>query len=138
VADGSRKDVAWFHPDGHEMTAEHWHDERLATLGWLLNGEHLRGPGPRGEARADQSFLVWFHAGDRPAELVAPDDGWPTAWEVVADTSGAHTTRTEPLPAGQALRVPARTLLVLRTPDRPASKDPDHRAATPGTPGQNS
>ncbi len=99
------------------MTPDHWHDRRLATLGWLLNGEQLRGHGPQGEAVADRSFLVWLHGGPEPVELVAPGDGWPDTWQVLLDTSGTHSGRTEPVRSGDSLRVPARTLLLLGASD---------------------
>ena len=113
VGDGARKDVAWIHPRGAEMTDSDWHDRGLATLGWLLNGERLRSSGPQGQTVADRSFLVWLHAGAHGADLVAPGDGWPRAWEVLLDTSGASGPRTEPVRSGDALAVPPRTLLVL-------------------------
>jgi glycogen operon protein len=117
VADSVRKDVAWFHPDGQEMNAGHWHDRGLNTLGWLLNGEQLRGYGPQGEPVADRSFLVWLHGGAHPAELVAPGDGWPDSWEVLLDTSGTHRPGTGPVHSGEMLWVPQRTLLLLGAVD---------------------
>jgi len=125
VVDGGRKDVAWLHPDGVEMTTADWHDSRLATLGWLLNGERLRSQGPHGEDVADRSFLVWMHAGARPTRVTAPRDGWPQEWEVLLTTgdgtSGAGREGPEPGPgpvrSGNPIVLPAHTLLLLGSLD---------------------
>ncbi len=115
VSEGGRKDVAWFRPDGREMTERDWFDPHVATLGMLLNGEQLRHVGPQGEALADRSFVAWLHGGAEPVDLVMPGDGWPDAWEVVVDTSGASSGRVEPLRADDHLAVPGRSLLLLRS-----------------------
>ena len=114
VGEGTRKDVAWFRPDGWEMAEADWFDRTLSTLGMLLNGEQLRGSGPRGEAMADRSFLVWLHAGEQRTALATPSDGWPDGWEVVLDTSGSHRTG-DTVRSGDPLAVPGRTLVLLRS-----------------------
>ncbi|MDF2969179.1 MAG: glycogen debranching enzyme [Nocardioidaceae bacterium] len=125
VAEGGRKDVAWFHPDGVEMATGHWHEPGLATLGWLLNGERLRGQGPQGEHVSDRSFLVWMHAGAGAVEVTAPCDGWPEAWEVLLDTSGRASRAGHPIGGSRGGRVhssdtialPPHTLLLLGSVD---------------------
>ena len=114
VGEGTRKDVAWFRPDGWEMAEADWFDRSVSTLGMLLNGEQLRGSGPQGEAMADRSFLVWLHAGEQRTALTTPADGWPDDWEVVLDTSGSHRTG-ETVRSGDPLAVPGRTLVLLRS-----------------------
>jgi glycogen operon protein len=103
------------------MTAGHWHEPGLATLGWLLNGERLRDQGPQGEHVADRSFLVWMHAGARAAEVRAPSDGWPERWEVLLDTSGFAGSAGHPVGgsggtpvnSGDVIELPPHTLLLL-------------------------
>ncbi|HSI92739.1 MAG TPA: glycogen debranching protein GlgX [Jiangellaceae bacterium] len=85
VPDG-RKDLAWFHVDGSEMTDERWHDESLRTLGMFFAGDGLRTRGPRGERITDDSFLLWLHAGGDPVEVKLPGDPWGRRYEVVLDT----------------------------------------------------
>src|SRR5690606_38777274 len=57
--DGTVKDLAWFRPDGHEMTPADWLSPQARTLGMYLNGERLRQRGPRGEEITDDSYLLW-------------------------------------------------------------------------------
>ncbi|MGH3648935.1 MAG: glycogen debranching protein GlgX, partial [Micromonosporaceae bacterium] len=47
-----RKDLAWFRPDGHEMTDVDWRHADLPTLGMYLSGEELH-PDPMGEPVTD-------------------------------------------------------------------------------------
>jgi pullulanase/glycogen debranching enzyme len=102
VGDGSRKDLTWLHPRGDEMRQADWFDERLHTLGMLLNGEPAD----------DDSLLLWLHAGDRSTALIAPSGPWSLDWDVVVDTSQrVRGQRTSP---GTRLTVPGRTLLLLR------------------------
>ncbi|CAN5545933.1 glycogen debranching protein GlgX [soil metagenome] len=103
VGDGRRKDLAWLHPAGREMTHTDWFDTGLHTIGMLLNGE------PHG----DRSFVLWLHSSHEPVTLVPPGDPWPDHWEVVVDTSGAssgsHVAREH------KLQVPGRSLLLMRS-----------------------
>ncbi|MFB9311790.1 glycogen debranching protein GlgX [Nocardioides plantarum] len=83
---GGPKDLAWLHPEGREMTTDDWHDESLATLGMFVLGTPLRSPGPRGEQQSDRSFVLYFHAGSDPVDLVLPENGWARSGEVVVST----------------------------------------------------
>jgi glycogen operon protein len=94
------KDLAWLHPDGREMSEDDWHDSALQTVGMFLSGKPLREPGPRGEQLIDASFLVWFHAGEKPVEVHLPENDWVTAGEVVVSTD-------PDLPAGTAVEAEA-------------------------------
>ena len=103
VGDGRRKDLAWLHPAGREMTHTDWFDTGLHTIGMLLNGE------PHG----DRSFVLWLHSSHEPVTLVPPGDPWPDQWEVVVDTSGASSGSRV---AGEhKLQVPSRSLLLMRS-----------------------
>ncbi|MCA1692984.1 MAG: glycogen debranching protein GlgX, partial [Actinobacteria bacterium] len=57
-------DIAWFAPDGHEMTAQEWSSGRVHALGMFCNGDELAEPGPRGEHLVDESFLVLINGID--------------------------------------------------------------------------
>src|SRR5690606_12591917 len=47
------EDIAWFLPDGMEMSEAHWDSSFAKTLGVYLNGDGLHWAGPRGEKLHD-------------------------------------------------------------------------------------
>ncbi|HEU4489574.1 MAG TPA: glycogen debranching protein GlgX [Jiangellales bacterium] len=109
---GGRKDVAWFAPDGEEMTDGWWWDTGLLTLGMFLAGDGIRARGPRGERVLDDSFLIWWHAGAEPLEVTLPDRArWAGSYEPVLDTAGQ---RRGSVRAGRPCRLAARSVVVLR------------------------
>ena len=110
---GGPKDLAWLHPSGREMTEEHWHDHGLATVGMFVSGAPLREPGPRGEQQVDASFVLWFHAGTEPVDVLLPENDWVHAGEVVLSTDPELSTGT-PVRMGESLRLGPRTVAVLR------------------------
>ncbi len=113
-ADGLR-DLAWFTAGGTEMTERDWYAP-AATLGMYLSGRDIPGRDEHGDPVTDDSFLAVLHAGDAPVDVVLPGPPWAERYEVVVDTGreeqdGAPGTAH---PAGTAVRVPARTVLLLR------------------------
>lgn len=96
-----RADLAWFSGRGGEMLTEDWHDDSRRTLGMYTSDD-------------TEAFLVWFHAGDRPAEIVLPSTRWGTSWQVVASTGLDSETPSEPIPAGLAVTLPSRCVVVMQ------------------------
>jgi glycogen operon protein len=82
-----RKDLAWFRPDGTEMTERAWHSPDTRTLGIYLDGDGIRQRGPRGERLADESYLLVLHAGAQDATFTLPGLPWATGYQLVADTA---------------------------------------------------
>ncbi|MET8452825.1 glycogen debranching protein GlgX [Streptomyces sp. NPDC005209] len=113
-ADGLR-DLAWFTPRGTEMTEGDWYAP-AATLGMYLSGRDIPGRDDRAAPILDDSFLAVVHAGDRPVSFVLPGPPWAERYEVVVDTSQEEQRETPDVshPAGAALTVPARSVLLLR------------------------
>ncbi|MBZ6140055.1 MULTISPECIES: glycogen debranching protein GlgX [Streptomyces] len=111
-------DIAWFTPEGTEMTQRDWNSARASALTVFLNGNAISEPGPRGERIADDSFLLMFNASPKPLDFVVPVDHG-RQWEVVVDTS-----RPDPVPsqtgpkvqAGDRLTLVDRSLTVLQRP----------------------
>ncbi len=52
---GELSDIAWFRPDGAEMTDDDWQAGFAKSLGVFLNGEALPDPDPRGRRLRDDS-----------------------------------------------------------------------------------
>src|SRR5688500_9219890 len=56
------EDIAWFLPEGTEMTDEIWNHDYAKSLAVFLNGRGIRSRGPKGEVLTDDSFYIIFNA----------------------------------------------------------------------------
>ena len=80
-------DLAWFRPDGQQMTPQDWHHPDVRTLGMYLDGQQIRHRGPRGERITDDSYLLWLHAGGAAVTAQLPAGPWANGYTVVFDTA---------------------------------------------------
>ncbi|MGW7073991.1 glycogen debranching protein GlgX [Streptomyces sp. NPDC054866] len=111
-------DIAWFTPEGDEMTQEDWDASQARALTVFLNGNAISEPGTRGERISDDSFLMMFNASDRPLEFVVPVNHG-RQWQVVVDTSRPEGVPPDTGPkarAGERLTLADRSLTVLQRP----------------------
>jgi isoamylase len=112
-------DIAWFNPDGAEMSEEQWKQGFAKSVGMLLNGDELPDPGPRGERIHDDTFLLLFNAHSDEVPFVLPTAAWGPGWTVVIDTSdpqledGARAHK-----AGEEIDLESRSLVVLQRDGR--------------------
>jgi isoamylase len=90
-ADGT-KDLAWFAPDGSEMTHDRWHDAAQRTLVMYLHG---------GRVDAESLVLV-AHGGPERLRAVLPGPPWSTSYRLLWDSSWER-------PPQQGERGPRRT-----------------------------
>ena len=117
VPDGDGcKDLAWFHPAGHELGQDDWFDTGLRTLGMYLDGRGLRHRDQRGQLIIDDSFLLLLHSGDDPVDFALPGAPWAQQYAPVLDTSavGGVPADPGPLDAGAVLPLGPRTTRLLR------------------------
>ena len=116
-------DIAWFAPDGKEMTDE-WDSELSRSLQVFLDGNGIAVPDERGEKIVDETFLLVFHAAPEPRKIVLPEATWGKAWARVMDTERGFAPETagsaavsdggERYDAGAEIDVVARSLWLLR------------------------
>jgi isoamylase len=117
VPDGDGcKDLAWFRPDGHELTDSDWFDGGLRTIGMYLDGRGLRHRDRRGEVIVDDSYLLLLHAGDDGIAVTAPGAPWAGSYEIVLDSAqvGGEPAAVAPVSAGAAIELGPRTTMLLR------------------------
>jgi glycogen operon protein len=104
-------DIAWFRPDGNQMTDADWRNGYAKSLAVFLNGEEITSPDPRGRRVQDDSFFILFNAHFEPIRFSLPRGGYGQRWMRVLDTA-------DPLPrfyrAGGQVPVSDRSLAVLR------------------------
>ncbi|MEV6421387.1 glycogen debranching protein GlgX [Streptomyces sp. NPDC051662] len=112
--DGLR-DLAWFTPQGSEMTEEDWYAP-ASTLGLFLSGRDIPGRDARGEKITDDSFLTILHAAGRPVAFTLPGAPWARAYELVVDTTREEQSQAPGTvyAGGATVTVPARAVLLLR------------------------
>jgi glycogen operon protein len=91
-------EVLWWHPSGRRMGGHDWHDGGLHTVG-LVRGE----------------WLLLLHAGGDPVTCVLPPDG-PFCPEVDSTRDDGVPIDRDPYRGGTTIILPARSLLLLRTP----------------------
>ncbi|MGH9037886.1 MAG: glycogen debranching enzyme, partial [Acidimicrobiia bacterium] len=124
-------DIAWFSPDGTEMSDEDWNSGFAKSLAVFLNGSAIPDPDPRGDRITDDSFLVCFNGHHEQLHFKVPDGKFGERWAVVLDTDNLPTSRGEPenlvaaawspewgegepVKSGDEIEVGARSVVVLR------------------------
>ncbi|MCX4765718.1 glycogen debranching protein GlgX [Streptomyces sp. NBC_01275] len=111
-------DIAWFTPEGTEMTQRDWDRAQASALSVFLNGNAISEPGSRGQRITDDSFLLMFNASARSLEFVVPLDHG-RQWQVVVDTASPRTVAPGTGPkvrAGDRLTLVDRSMTVLQRP----------------------
>jgi isoamylase len=107
-------DIAWFAPDGSEMTGEDWESGFAKSVAVYLNGQGIPDLDVRGQRVTDDSFLLWFNAHYEPIDFALPADEFGTAWVPVIYTATEADEDAEPHDAGAKVTVAARSVMVLR------------------------
>ncbi|MEU2654771.1 glycogen debranching protein GlgX [Streptomyces sp. NPDC007325] len=111
-------DIAWFTPEGEEMTARDWQAAHARALTVFLNGNAISEPGTQGERIADDSFLLMFNASSQELEFAVPDSHG-RCWRTVVDTSdpeGMPPREGPEIVAGERVTLAPLSLTVLRRP----------------------
>ncbi|HEX3648675.1 MAG TPA: glycogen debranching protein GlgX [Pseudonocardiaceae bacterium] len=111
-------DLIWLRADGGEMSDTDWFDERRRTLGMWIDGSNSQSRTRDGELVADHSWLLLLHAGQDPVEFALPGSQYGPTFDPMLDTSTADGSPAEAgrLAAGSSVKLPGRSLLLLRAP----------------------
>ncbi|GAA2147152.1 glycogen debranching protein GlgX [Arthrobacter humicola] len=106
-------DIVWLNTDGKEMLPEDWDSGFGRTIGVFYNGHGIQEQDSRGRRITDDSFLLAFNAHDDHVDFLLPAEEYSPFWDVVVDTADQADT-DQPLKAGSALKLAAKSLVVLR------------------------
>ena len=112
LAEDGLPDIVWLNPDGTPMTGDHWGSGFAKSIAVFLNGDAIPYMDVRGQRVTDASFLLFFNAHHEPIEFALPPKEYAQSWTAVIDTASAPDE--DPKPAGAAVTVEARAVLVLR------------------------
>ncbi len=110
-------DIAWFTPDGDEMTGDDWGAGFAKSVAVFLNGHGIPDRDARGQAIADDSFLLFFNAYHEPLEFTTPPAEFGKGWTVVVNTGAVGAGgggSDEELGAAATFTVDGRTTVVLQ------------------------
>jgi glycogen operon protein len=110
---GGIDDVAWFGPDGSEMSEDDWQEGYAKSMAVFLNGEAIPGPDNRGDRIVDDTFLVVFNAHHEPIDFTLPAERFGKRWIRTLDTADA-LAEGEQVDANQPTQVQGRSLTLLR------------------------
>ncbi len=112
------EDIAWFLPNGEEMTDENWSHDHAKVLGVYMNGRGLKTPGPKGEEMIDDNFYIIFNAHHEFMEFRLPPEKYGHQWTKVIETATNYFDEgnTESFTAGTLLVVESRSLILLKQP----------------------
>ncbi len=109
------KDLAWFRPDGKEMTEEEWNSGFVRAIGMRLAGDAMNEMDARGEPIVDDTFLVLLNAHHESLPFAMPAHRKSLRWEVVFDTAIAvPKRRVVRVRGGEEYPLHARSLALFR------------------------
>ena len=112
------EDIAWFLPDGSEMSEEHWLMDYAKSLGVYLNGRGVHTMGPKGENIIDDSFYLIFNAYHDPLDYTLPAEKYGSQWTKILDTNLDYLDEDgqETFEAGDSIRIEGRSVVLLKHP----------------------
>ncbi|MBS1820060.1 MAG: glycogen debranching protein GlgX [Acidobacteria bacterium] len=84
------KDVAWFAPDGREMTDEAWSADFVRSIGMVLSGTGIEELDEHGEPIIGDTLLILLNAHHDRVSFTLPDLDPSHKWERVFDTVDPH------------------------------------------------
>jgi isoamylase len=106
-------DIAWFLPEGTQMTEEHWTNDFAKSLGVFLNGNGLGTFAENGDLITDSSFYVIFNAFHDKLSYCLPEKKYGKVWRKILDTSKPTFDSTEYAPKSE-VEVEGRCVVLLQ------------------------
>ena len=120
------KDLAWFKPDGKEMTDDDWNNGFARCLGLRLAGDAIEEVDARGNRILDDTLLILLNAHHEPVSFVLPAHRRKVRWQVVFDTKEEKIKRRQRLiRGGTEYPLEARSVALLRLPHHETGESKD-------------
>ena len=107
-------DIAWFAPDGSEMTDDDWKSGFAKSLGVYLNGDGIPDLDVRGQRVTDDSFVLLLNAHFEPIDFTLPKKKFGASWVPVIYTADDVNDESKPYDAGAKVTVDSRSVMVLQ------------------------
>ncbi|HRO41649.1 MAG TPA: glycogen debranching protein GlgX [Flavipsychrobacter sp.] len=112
------EDIAWFQPDGSEMSEESWTNGFAKSLAVYLNGLGVHSLDEQGNRITDDSFYVIFNAHYGSIECKLPAKKYGDNWTRVLDTAQnlIEEDNNETYKADDLVIVKSRSIAVFKQP----------------------
>jgi glycogen operon protein len=108
------EDIAWFLPDGNQMSEENWHDGNARAIAVFLNGQGLHAVNSEGEKVIDDNFYIIFNAAENPVEYKLPGAQYAKQWSLVIDTAQSEQGESKSFKADEVLKIDGRSVILLQ------------------------
>ncbi len=109
------KDLAWFRPDGKEMTDEDWGSGYARSLGLRLAGDAMEETDERGQPIRDETLLILLNMHHEPLPFTLPAHKRGVRWVPVLDTARwGERKLLKMFKGGEPYDLEARSVAVLR------------------------
>ncbi|RKR84373.1 glycogen operon protein [Mucilaginibacter gracilis] len=106
-------DIAWFLPEGTELTEEHWKADFAKSLGVYINGKGIKTRGEKGQKMVDDHFYIIFNAHHEPLTYILPPEQFAPDWQKILDTAQPDWEKKETCKAGEDIKIQGRSVVVL-------------------------
>ena len=128
VRGGDVADIAWFNPNGTELTEAEWH-QPARCFGYRLAGDLISEVDARGDPVIDDTLLVLLNAQPASLSFTLPATNPGQRWELAFDTAETEPN-AERFPGGYKYPLAERSLALFRTrPDPVTSAQPEAKPA---------
>jgi len=107
------EDIAWFLPEGTEMSDDNWNHDFAKSLGVFLNGKGLHYVDPQGEPIYDDNFYMIFNAHDQPLDYHLPEKILNKPWTKILDTSNDQVEENL-IKENEVIKVNGRSIVLLQ------------------------
>lgn len=123
------KDLAWFGPEGREMSDQEWDQHFARCLGVFLSGAELDEIDSRGRPIRDDDFLLLINAHHEPIAFQLPRLRRNDSWHCIMDTDFEHGLVVDGhFSSSDIYPLKGRSIAILT---RPRIKQDDEQAAGP-------
>jgi glycogen operon protein len=114
VAGSDLPDIAWFRPDGREMTGTDWQNPQRASLALLLDGDALDWRDVKGEPVVDDTFLILLNGAHEDVAFTLPGGDWGSRWSLRIDTEQDTVSEGPELDAGSKVTLLAHSVSIYK------------------------
>lgn len=108
-------DIAWFLPEGIEMSEDNWSHDFAKSLGVYFNGNEINAVDRKGKKVVDDSFYMMFNAYHKPLDYKLPPQKYGNDWVKILDTTEDCISEDGPLfKAAENIQVAGHSIIVLK------------------------
>jgi isoamylase len=109
------KDIAWFRPDGQEMTDEDWNAGYARSIGVRFAGDAIEETDEKGRRIVDDTWLLFLNAHHEPLSFTLPAHKAGVRWELLLDTASPDDAKAGMLfKGGESFELESRSAAILR------------------------